>query len=79
MALQRQEGEETRRRAEERKRQEEDPDFRAVLEAAQRIAELLAQRETAQAVKELREATSRFGERAELVALRKRLAEMVLE
>jgi hypothetical protein len=57
----------------------DDPDFERVLEAAQRIAGLLAQRDTAQALKEIRAATARFGEREELNSLRKRLAEMVLE
>jgi len=56
-----------------------DPDFAPVMEAAQRIAELLAQRETTLALRELHDAAARFGERAELLALRKRLAEMVLE
>jgi hypothetical protein len=69
-------------RAEERRRavpRPDDPDFEQVLGAAQRIAELLAQRDTAQALKELRDATARFGDREELNSLRKRLAEMVLE
>ena len=51
---------------------------REARKAVQRIAELLAQRDTAQALKELRAATSRFGEREELNSLRKRLADMVL-
>jgi eukaryotic-like serine/threonine-protein kinase len=76
--LQRPEREEKRLRA-ERRRQQEDPQFVEVLEAAQRVAELLAQRDTTHALQELRAATTRFGERPELAALRKRLAGMVLE
>lgn len=57
----------------------DDPDFEQVWEAAQRIAELIAQRDTHHALQELREATARFGEREEIQKLRKRLADMVLE
>ena len=61
-----------------RRRAAEEKEVEGLFEATQEIADLLSRREAQQALQQLRQATARFGERGELVELRKRIAGLLL-